>query len=73
MSEGWPEWRKHVLEELKRQGTGQSEIKKELVDLRVSIANDIATLKVKSGIWGVIGGACITGAALLTLLLRGLL
>jgi len=48
----WNEWGNHVLTELERQGKNQDKI----FDCLTIIKQDIAGLKVKSGIWGVIGG-----------------
>ncbi len=49
----WDEWSKHVLLELKRLGTGQESHNTLLSEIK----SQIATLKVKAGIWGLIGGA----------------
>ena len=49
----WNKWSKHVLLELKRLG----ECQKTHGELLVSIRTEIATLKVKSGVWGLLGGA----------------
>jgi len=49
---GWNEWGKHVLLELERNDTSHGRIEKALQ----TIHTEIAMLKVKSGIWGLIGG-----------------
>ncbi len=49
----WDEWSKHILLELKRLSEGQEKHSKLLGDVRT----EIATLKVRSGVWGMIGGA----------------
>ena len=49
----WDEWGKHILLELKRLSNGQ----KSHSELLVTIRTEIATLKVRSGIWGLLGGA----------------
>ena len=49
---GWQKWQEHVLNELERQGREQNN----LSAICQQILCDIATLKVKSGIWGLIGG-----------------
>ena len=49
---GWHEWSKHVLLELERLGKEQNETD----DAMTSIKVEIAMLKVKSGVWGAIGG-----------------
>lgn len=53
-SNGWGEWSKFVLKELERLNTCIGHIDEEMK--RVSV--EIAMLKVKSGVWGLIGG-CI--------------
>lgn len=63
----WNEWSKYVLEELKRINGCYVEIDKK-VD-KISI--DIATLKVKAGIWGLIGGAVPVLIGFGILLLKG--
>ena len=57
---GWDEWGKHVLAELGR-------LKEEVRGMRKeqsSILQQLATLKVKSGVWGAMG-ACVPIALLL--------
>lgn len=49
----WEEWSQFVLNELKRLNGSQEAIRKEVGDTRI----EIATLKVKAGIWGLAGGA----------------
>lgn len=52
--DGWQEWSKHVLLELERLNDCY-----EKLDGRVNaIREEIASLKVKSGMWGAVG-ACI--------------
>jgi hypothetical protein len=44
----------------------------DLPSLRVEVAREIAALKVKAGVWGVIGGVLASvGALLVSLMLRG--
>lgn len=50
---GWNEWSRHVLAELERLNGCYSEIDKALQKIHV----EIAMLKVKSGMWGAIGGS----------------
>ena len=50
---GWDEWRNHVLEELRQQRASQERLFERLD----TMSQDIAALKVKSGLWGMIGGA----------------
>lgn len=49
---GWDEYQKLVLTELKRHNELLHDLDQKLNDINV----ELATLKVKSGIWGVIGG-----------------
>lgn len=51
-SNSWFAWSKHVLMQLEHDAMCLSEVKKELTNIKV----EIARLKVKSGIWGAIGG-----------------
>ena len=50
---GWDEYGKHVLAELKRQNENMEEANKRLITIEV----EIAMLKVKAGIWGLIGAS----------------
>ncbi len=52
-SNGWSQWENHVLAELKR----HNEWCNELADTQTQILVQLSALKVKAGIWGVIGGA----------------
>lgn len=49
---GWTEWSRHVLKTLEDQSIDIKEIRDTIGDIKI----DIATLKVKSGVWGAIGG-----------------
>lgn len=53
-------WCKHALREMESQAECQKEIKTELTLVRI----EIAKLKVKAGIWGVVGGAVPVAIAL---------
>jgi len=48
---GWNEWSKYVLSELQRLNTSYEGLRSETEKIRV----EIATLKVKSGVWGAAG------------------
>lgn len=48
----WREWSRHVLAELKRLNETQEDLNKEIKTISV----EIAMLKVKSGVWGLLGG-----------------
>lgn len=52
-SRRWQDWAEHVLAELERLSSKQDDIQQELTSIREAIAE----LKVKAGIWGLIGGA----------------
>jgi len=52
-SNGWAEWSRHVLKELERLDHCYEELNKQCT--RVNIEMNI--LKVKAGIWGLIGAA----------------
>jgi len=51
---GWNEWSRHVLAELERLNGCYEDINKTVNKIHI----EIAMLKVKSGMWGAIGG-CI--------------
>jgi len=50
--QGWDGWGNHVLEELKRLNCNYETINREINSIKM----DIAALKVKSGVWGTVGG-----------------
>ena len=49
---GWNEWSKHVLAELKR----LSEWNETMANTQQDILIQISALKVKAGVWGIFGG-----------------
>ena len=49
----WFAWSKHVLMQLEQDTKCMLEIKKDINAIKI----EIAQLKVKSGVWGLIGGA----------------
>ena len=51
-NDSWDEWRIYILKELKR----QAEQNKQVIHKLDEVKTDIATLKVKAGVWGLIGG-----------------
>jgi len=51
--ESWGAWRHHILKEIKRLGERQEALNTTLTKIHI----ELAMLKVKSGIWGLIGGA----------------
>ena len=52
-SNGWNEWKNLVLRDLKQNKEDHDKI----IDSINAIDNSIVALKVKSGVWGLIGGA----------------
>jgi hypothetical protein len=68
---GWPEWRKHVLLELERLDQAQVATQDHLAT-QIQLANQLqlatqiqlTTLRVKAGVWGLVGAAIPTGIAL---------
>ena len=56
----WFAWSKHVLMQLESDAKCMREIKIELTAIKI----EIAQLKVKSGVWGLIGGAIPVGIGL---------
>jgi len=63
----WPKWSMYVLEELKRQNTCMEAIKKRQNDHSV----DLAMLKVRASVWGLLGGAIPAALMLIYWLLKG--
>tara|TARA_Y100000310_G_C20348592_1_gene653223 strand:- start:207 stop:419 length:213 start_codon:yes stop_codon:yes gene_type:complete len=57
---GWNEWAKHVLQTGERHEERLEEIRKEMTRIRI----EIGMLKIKAGIWGVLGGAIPVAIAL---------
>ena len=66
----WKEWSKHVLMELKRLSDKSDQLDKKLDDRLTQLAIEIAKLKVKSSIWGMLGGALPVLIGLLVWLLE---
>jgi len=69
---GWDEWKRYVLGELKRVSDEQTDMRKENVAQHVAILSsisdlksDLSALKVKAGVWGLIGGAIPVSIGLL--------
>lgn len=63
---GWNEWSRHVLAELERNNEELKELRSALEGIRV----EIATLKVKAGVWGAAAGLIPTIAAGLFFVLK---
>lgn len=51
-SNGWEKWKNHVIMELTRLNNSYECLTKKIDEIK----EDIITLKVKSGIWGLFGG-----------------
>lgn len=64
-TDGWAEYRVFVLSEMKRYSSLLEDVTKCLVEIKT----DIATLKVRSSVWGAVGGAVIAAAIVLWQLL----
>ena len=65
LTDGWVEYRKLVLSEIERLTVSVEKLRDELGTIR----SEIVGLKVKAGIWGLIGGAIPVAIGLATLLL----
>jgi len=50
---GWNQWSKHILAELERLNSCYKTLDEKVQQIR----EDIAMLKVKSGVWGIVGGS----------------
>lgn len=59
--DGWQEWSKFVLKELTRLGDAYENLTKKVNDELTELKTEVAMLKVKSGIWGLIGGILVIG------------
>ena len=70
MEEGWNEYEKHVLFELKRLGDGQDTMKKDINTIATNLATTQMELKIKAGIWGAIGAMVPTVIALIFIFMR---
>ena len=64
VNNGWNKWAVYVIKELERLGDGQEDLNKDIGQIRTDIAQirtNLETLKtelrIKSGIWGAIGGS----------------
>lgn len=57
--DGWQEWSKFVLKELKRLGDAYEDLTKKVNDELSELKAEVAMLKVKSGVYGLLGGAIL--------------
>ena len=53
---GWSEWSRHVLAELKRSNTNYDSLLLKVQTMEVETAKSLMALQVKSGVWGAIAG-----------------
>jgi len=56
MTNGWHEWSKHVLKELERLNDSYEKIEDKLNNLCLNYASFKSEMKVKSSMWGAVGG-----------------
>ena len=68
---GWNEWSRHVLAELKRLSDGQDKYQEKTDAAFLDLKVEIAKLKVKSGLWGLAGGAIPVAVGFLAYFLKG--
>ncbi len=64
--DGWQEWSKFVLKELKRLGDAYENLTDKVNEELTELKTEVAMLKVKSGIWGLIGGIIVIGVVYLS-------
>ena len=69
---GWSEYRKLVMTEIERlareirhERNNQKQVQQHLWDQMLRIEKEVATLKVKCGVWGLVGGLIPVVTALL--------
>ena len=67
---GWQEWSKHVLAELKRLSDSYDKLDSKFDEQFNKLSVEIAKLKVKAGVWGMLGGALPVVIGLLIWLLQ---
>ncbi len=58
---GWEEWRKFLLKEVTRLGDAYESLRDKVNDELTELKTEVAILKVKAGIWGLIGGVIAVG------------
>lgn len=61
----WNEWSHHIIEELKRLNICMVDLEKKVTRIELNLSKDIVALKIKSGIWGAIGGLVPVCAAII--------
>ena len=55
-SGGWKEWSNYVLKELERLNENVETVKKEIGDIKISLATLQTSFNIKSGVWGALAG-----------------
>jgi VIT1/CCC1 family predicted Fe2+/Mn2+ transporter len=53
----WNRMAVHVQAELQRLADAQEKLANELTTFRIEVKSELATLKVKAGVWGLVGAA----------------
>jgi len=54
--DSWRDWSKYVLKELERLNDNVETVKKEVGDIKVSLATLQTSFNIKSGVWGALAG-----------------
>jgi len=70
---GWDEWQRHVLSELKRLNGCWEQQTEKTTQLLVGITELKAQFKIKSGIWGALGGMVPILVAFVIFLITGVI
>lgn len=65
-SNGWNEWRNHVLAEMERIAENQNELRADIQKIHL----EVEMLKAKSGMWGMVGGLVPAAATLIYWLVK---
>lgn len=66
MPDGWDEWGRHVLSELKRINSSIEDLRVAHSKLELVTAKEISALKVKAGAWGLLSGFLAAVGAMAT-------
>ena len=67
---GWPEWKKLVLESMKDCKVQGERTNRELTELRIAFEGFTQSMRVKAGVWGALAGLLPALAVLLVLVLK---
>lgn len=68
----WTHYSMHILNELDRLNKQQEELANQVTNLRIQISQIDTAFKIKSGIWGLMGGAVPVIVSLLIWMFRNL-